>query len=30
MNKKDRIKKITEIILNMLKIIKMIIEIAKV
>jgi hypothetical protein len=30
MNKKDTIKKITEIILNMLKIIKMIIEIAKV
>jgi hypothetical protein len=30
MNKKDTIKKITEIILNILKIIKMIIEIAKV
>jgi len=30
MNKKDTIKKITEIILDMLKIIKMIIEIAKV
>ena len=30
MNKKDTVKKITEIILNMLKIIKMIIEIAKV
>jgi hypothetical protein len=30
MNKKDTIKKITEIILDILKIIKMIIEIAKV
>ena len=30
MNKKDTIKKITEIIFNILKIIKMIIEIAKV
>jgi hypothetical protein len=30
MNKKDTVKKITEIILNILKIIKMIIEIAKV
>ena len=30
MNKKDTVKKITEIILDILKIIKMIIEIAKV